>query len=175
MILFFSLTVIALALVPGGQALIIRSTPTSQNETTQYLYFHNVVRVKHGAVPLTYSQDLAAKAQQWTNKCKFLHSGGLLGHYGENLAAGAGTSTGYKYSIENSITSWIDEAKKYDSNNPEPSHFTQVVWKGTTEVGCAYQFCDGIFDPSFGKATYYACEYSPAGNVIGQFPENVKA
>ena len=58
---------------------------------------------------------------------------------------------------------------QYNSGNPQPSHFTQVVWKGTKEVGCAVQKCNGIFDPSFGEASFVVCEYSPAGNVIGQF------
>lgn len=39
---------------------------------------------------------------------------------------------------------------QYDPNNPVPSHFTQVVWKGTTQVGCAVQVCSGIFPASYG-------------------------
>lgn len=48
-------------------------------------------------------------------------------------------------------------------------HFTQVIWKGTTEVG-------------IGAATYedggwthivVTANYSPAGNLIGAFEENV--
>lgn len=39
---------------------------------------------------------------------------------------------------------------QYNPNNPVPSHFTQVVWKATTEVGCAVQSCSGIFAASFG-------------------------
>jgi len=37
---------------------------------------------------------------------------------------------------------------EYDPNNPQPSHFTQVVWKGTTQVGCAVQDCSNIFQGS---------------------------
>ena len=59
---------------------------------------------------------------------------------------------------------------QYNPNNPQPSHFTQVVWKSTKTVGCAVQTCNGIFDPTYGPAKYYVCEYSPAGNVLGQFP-----
>jgi len=39
---------------------------------------------------------------------------------------------------------------EYNPNNPVPSHFTQVVWKGTTQVGCAVSTCSGIFDAKFG-------------------------
>jgi len=38
----------------------------------------------------------------------------------------------------------------YDPKNPTYSHFTQVVWKGTTQVGCAVATCSGIFDASYG-------------------------
>ncbi|KAF8922373.1 CAP domain-containing protein [Mucidula mucida] len=111
------------------------SGSTSQSDIDAYLKGHNDVRAQHGASDLTWSDDLAAAAQQWANNCVFKHSGGTLGPYGENLAAGTGD-----YSI------------------------ASVVWKATTQVGCAVASCDGIFDA-----------YSPAGNVIGQFDANVQA
>jgi hypothetical protein len=81
----------------------------------------------------------------------------------ENLAAG----TGSDYGIPEAIKSWTDEVSKYtklyhlcihfdhrtedyDPANPVASHFTQVVWKNSKQVGCAVALCDGIFDPKFG-------------------------
>jgi hypothetical protein len=82
---------------------------------------------------------------------------------------------------------FLTQTAQYDASNPQPSHFTQVVWKGTTQVGCALQMCDGIFASSFGvrviwplflyylltpnlqKSKFYVCEYSAQGNVIGDF------
>jgi hypothetical protein len=58
---------------------------------------------------------------------------------------------------------------QYNKNDPQASHFTQMVWKKSTHVGCAHVDCDGIFPSSFGKAHYHVCEYSPQGNVIGEF------
>ncbi|TCD63996.1 hypothetical protein EIP91_004698 [Steccherinum ochraceum] len=138
---------------------------TSDSDISAYLSAHNTVRAQHGAAALTWSDNLASKAQQWANGCVFQHSGGTLGPFGENLAAGTGTS----YGIAAAIKSWTDEVSEYDPNNPVPSHFTQVVWKGSTQVGCAVQSCDGIFAASFGKAKYFVCEYSPQGNIIGAF------
>jgi hypothetical protein len=119
---------------------------------------------------LTWSDDAASKAQQWANNCKFVHSGGSLGPFGENLAAGTGDS----YDIAAAIKSWTDEVSQYDPSNPVPSHFTQVVWKGTTQVGCAVQMCNGIFSSSYGQAKFFVCEYSAQGNIIGQFAQNVQ-
>ncbi|TDL28682.1 PR-1-like protein [Rickenella mellea] len=144
---------------------------TSDSDINAYLTAHNTIRAQHGASPLTWSNNAAAKAQQWANGCVFKHSGGTLGPFGENLAAGTGSA----YGIAAAVKSWTDEVSQYDPNNPEPSHFTQVVWKGSTQVGCAVQSCDGIFAASFGKAKFFVCEYSPQGNVIGEFAHNVQA
>ena len=65
--------------------------------------------------------------------------------------------------IDFGIKLWADEAPEYDPNNPVASHFTQMVWKATTKVGCAEALCDGIFDARFGKAKFWVCEYSPPG------------
>ncbi|THH21481.1 hypothetical protein EW146_g94 [Bondarzewia mesenterica] len=155
---------------PATSSAVTSSTSTtSSSDISAYLTAHNTIRAEHGAADLTWSNDLAAAAQTWADKCIFEHSGGSLGPYGENLAAGTGD-----YSIANAVKDWTDEVSQYDASNPQPSHFTQVVWKATTQVGCAVQSCSGIFDASYGLAKFYVCEYSPAGNVIGQFANSSK-
>ena len=44
-------------------------------------------------------------------------------------------------------------AAQYDPNNPVASHFTQVVWKSTTTLGCAVATCNGIFPSSYGVSS----------------------
>ncbi|KIM48031.1 hypothetical protein M413DRAFT_439732 [Hebeloma cylindrosporum] len=146
-----------------------KSSGSPSADIQVYLRAHNSVRSQHGAVDLTWSDDLAAKAQQWANGCQFKHSGGSLGPFGENLAAGTGS-----YSFQSGMDAWVAEISEYNPNNPVPSHFTQVVWKGTTQVGCAVSTCSGIFDAKFGPAQYYVCEYSAQGNIIGRFAQNVQ-
>ncbi|KAJ7655104.1 PR-1-like protein [Mycena polygramma] len=141
----------------------------SDSDVQAYLQTHNSIRSQHGAVPVTWSNDAAEKAQEWADECKNVHSGGTLGPLGENLAAGTGS-----FSIQAAVKAWTDEVSEYDASNPQPSHFTQVVWKATTQIGCAVQTCDGIF-AGFGAAQYYVCEYSVQGNVIGHFGDNVQA
>lgn len=132
-----------------------------------YLAAHNNVRRNHGAVDLTWSDELAAAAQTWANNCQWKHSQGAVGKFGENLAGG--TNLG----IAAAVKLWTDEVVDYDPANPQYSHFTQVVWKGTTQVGCAVQTCNGLFGGST-PVKYYVCEYNPPGNVIGRFAENVE-
>lgn len=59
---------------------------------------------------------------------------------------------------------------QYDPTHPSYLLFTQVVWKSTTQLGCAVSSCDGIFDRALGPAALYVCLYDPVGNVIGQAP-----
>ncbi|KAG8770291.1 hypothetical protein FRC12_004378 [Ceratobasidium sp. 428] len=145
-----------------GTHLIARAAGDQQ----AYLSAHNKERAAHGAHALVWDNGLAASAQAWANQCKFQHS-----QAGQNLAAGTGNP-----SIATAIGWWNAEKKDYNPSNPQPSHWTQVVWKNTKKVGCALKKCPpgSIFDPKFGVANYYVCHYSPAGNVIGQFPANVQ-
>jgi len=137
----------------------------------QFLDAHNTARAQHGAAALTWSDELANAGESWANGCKFKHSGGSLGPYGENLAVQTGS-----LDAAQAVKLWTDEVGDYDPSNPQPSHFTQVVWKGSTQLGCAIVRCapGTIFDSSYGDSYYAVCEYSPAGNVIGQFAENVQ-
>jgi hypothetical protein len=58
------------------------SSNTVSGDASAYLAAHNGFRAQHGASPLTWSTTLAAKAQEWANRCVFQHSGGSLGPYG---------------------------------------------------------------------------------------------
>ena len=65
---------------------------------------------------------------------------------------------------------WYDEVAMYNFTQPGFSsatgHFTQVVWKATTKVGCA------IVISSKGKVIG-VCHYTSSGNVAGQYKSNV--
>lgn len=74
------------------------------------------------------------------------------------------------------MDAWANEEEKYDYEKPTFSeatgHYTQLVWKNTTSVGCGATQCsnDG---PNGVKGWFLVCEYSPRGNVVGAFSENV--
>lgn len=165
----------------GSNALFARAHPLHARavssrsvnifQRAEFLNAHNEVRLQHGAVPLTWSSSLADKAEQWANQCQFKHTDGVLSttSYGENIAAGTG-----QFTIRKAVGTFVADEGKYDPAHPSYLHFTQVVWKATTQLGCAVAQCDGIFDKSAGKASLYVCLYDPVGNVIGQAPENVQ-
>ncbi|KAG9005410.1 hypothetical protein FRB94_010889 [Tulasnella sp. JGI-2019a] len=143
---------------------------TSQ-QISDFLTLHNTIRAQHGASALTWDATMANAGEGWADKCVFEHSGGSLGPWGENIAAGTGSA----YDVTAAMKSWTDEISEYDAGNPVASHYTQVVWKGSQKVGCGLApACAGIFDSSFGPAKFFVCEYSPAGNVIGEFAQNVQ-
>lgn len=142
----------------------------SSSDSNAYLDGHNSNRTIHGANAVTWNQTLADAAQTWANKCVFQHSGGSLGPWGENLAAGTGD-----YPIASGILAWTNEVTEYDPANPVASHFTQVVWKSTTQIGCAVAACaDGTIFTGYGVTQFYVCEYSPPGNVGGEYAANVQ-
>lgn len=126
---------------------------------------HNDKRSKHQSTgPLDWDDDLANYAQNYADK--YDCSGNLVhsnGPYGENLAVG--------YDDQGTIDAWYNEIAKYSYSDPVFSeatgHFTQLVWKSSTKVGCGSKQCGG----SVGK--YVICNYNPAGNFIGDFSENV--
>ncbi|KAF9536282.1 hypothetical protein EC957_011707 [Mortierella hygrophila] len=131
---------------------------------------HNTNRKMFGAEPLTWSDALYPATLQWANTCRFQHSQSG-GKYGENLYAGEGGSV----TFAQGMTTWMDEASRYNYANPGFSgagQFTQVVWKGTTQVACAMVDCRA--GTIFGMASkYIVCRYSPPGNFQGQFAQNV--
>jgi pathogenesis-related protein 1 len=142
---------------------------------------HNRWRETVGAPPLTYSPVLAAAAQKWanhlkqSNQCRMQHSK-PDGRYGENLYwAGAikwsdGRRELQKVSPKKVVDDWCSERADYDYNNNSCAtgkmcgHYTQVVWKSTTTVGCAVAVCDESHEQ------VWVCQYQPPGNWIGRKP-----
>ncbi|KAE8212319.1 hypothetical protein CF327_g4027 [Tilletia walkeri] len=159
-----------------------RTTPTATSTAgaqkaaeLAILNAHNKYRARHGAPALTWDSNLAAFAANWANKCIWAHSGGP---YGENGAS----SVGMDMTMADSVGMWYGEILDYNFLKPDFSyatgHFTQLVWKDSTTVGCAIAACKpsqlGYNWPYPGSAYNVWCEYSKnPGNVIGDFAQNV--
>jgi uncharacterized protein YkwD len=132
----------------------------SASDAQALLNAHNAYRAKHCVPALTWSAQLAAEAQQWADACPsngFKHSPGAWqseNGYGENLAWGTNESA------QGAVDAWYSEISKYNFNAPSYSnavgHFTQVIWRNSTQLGCGMASCQGM--------NYWVCRYSPTGN-----------
>ncbi|HEV7660080.1 MAG TPA: CAP domain-containing protein [Allosphingosinicella sp.] len=133
---------------------------------------HNAARARLGLEPLRWSDALAADADGYARVLaqsgRFEHSPLPRGTptQGENLWTG----TRGAYSYREMVGHWVAERRFYvalpvpSSSNSgrfgDVGHYTQIVWRGTQEVGCA--------EASSPSDDYVVCRYLPAGNVAGQ-------
>ncbi|KAF4524950.1 hypothetical protein B566_EDAN014131, partial [Ephemera danica] len=87
--------------------------------------------------------------------------------YGENLYAMWGSRS--NVNGRTAVQAWYNEVKYYNFRSQgfsmKTGHFTQVVWKGSKELGIAIV--------TRGTGTFIVANYSPGGNMMGQFRANV--
>ncbi len=151
---------------------------TSQDLNQRLLEAHNRERLRLGIPPLKWSDKLARQSLEWAQQLTQIdgleHSDTadyvdpVSGEEGENLWRG---TKGY-YTPEQMVNLWVDERKIF-INGPFPrnsttgqwrdvGHYTQLVWRTTTEVGCAIA--------SSQEDEVLVCRYLEGGNVIGEKP-----
>lgn len=133
---------------------------------------HNRVRADVGVAKLQWSAEIADYAQAWakhlaTTSCQMQHrprKGKWKQQYGENLFIG---TAGF-YSAREAVLAWESEKADYrygtfTGKSRKPiGHYTQIIWKNTTRVGCGQALCKDML--------IVACNYDPPGNYIGQKP-----
>eukprot|EP00731_Ephydatia_muelleri_P017134 Em0010g232a len=80
---------------------------------------------------------------------------------GQNLAY----KSGGEFTAQEAADIWYNEVQNYNFSSPgfaaNTGHFTQLVWKGTTQVG--------IGKAVRGNTTFVVANYLPPGNVAGQY------
>ncbi|XP_071721147.1 pathogenesis-related protein 1C-like [Rutidosis leptorrhynchoides] len=142
----------------------IFDTTHAQNSQTDYLNSHNSERSSVSVANIAWNATVAAYAQNYANQrigdCSLVRSNGP---YGENVATGSGL-TGI-----NAVSLWIAEKSYYTystntcASGHVCSHYTQVVWSSSTQLGCARVQCNsGLY--------YVICNYYTPGNIAGQSP-----
>jgi uncharacterized protein YkwD len=145
---------------------------------------HNTYRATHHSPNMTLSNSLNDSAQTWA---QYLASKAVLQHSSPSQRNNAGENLYVSYTTATSIaaatladkvvTSWYNEVLSYNYTNPgfsdKTGHFTQVVWKSSTQLGCGAAQGTATINGTKYNAFYLVCHYAPAGNVTGQFPNNV--
>jgi pathogenesis-related protein 1 len=139
---------------------------------------HNKWRAEVGVPGIAYSKKLASSAQAWADVLKNSHACGMRhsnGTAGENLfwtsavTWSDGRRTLQQVDPKVVVDAWGSEKKHYrHADNGCASaevcgHYTQLVWKNTTSVGCGMAVCGN-------RDQIWVCQYSPAGNWAGQKP-----
>lgn len=149
------------------------------------LYHHNAARANHNAAPLVWNQTVADTAAVAANTCNFEHLIPAGAGQGQNLFTVSGayfnvtagiTESWYKGEFQ-AMLPYFGQADIPDDVFHNVGHLTQVLWKGTTSVGCVSIDC-GTRMVVGGQAgsplnKYTVCNYYPAGNVGTQYAINV--
>jgi hypothetical protein len=142
------------------------------NFDDRVLAAQNRERDQLGLPPLQWDAGLAAGAAVWARHLsttgKFEHSPDVPTEepLGENIWGGTPGS----FQPEDMIALWIAEKQNYrpgvfpatsrSGRVEDVSHYTQLIWRRTTRVGCTIN--------SEGLEEVLVCRYSTAGNVVGE-------
>ncbi|WP_309601951.1 CAP domain-containing protein [Sphingomonas sp.] len=165
------LTFLATALAGVAPCLSASAIEPPQTMAARILAMHNQERAAVGAPPMVWDETLAQSAASYGPTLASLRQ---LRHsprdtrpgQRENLAMG---SSGH-YDYQAMTGFWINEKRHFvpgqfpnvsrTGNWEDVAHYTQMIWKGTTHVGCALQ--------RGGDLDYLICRYSPPGNADGR-------
>lgn len=166
-----------------GRSMLTPHTTIYQGPTTNHwrklrlliLEQHNIHRQKHGVHNLTWSDMLADQSQQFTNMCAPGEGWASLspGHGSNTMNTGSVSEDTYEQATIDAVSAWAGEANDggltYDPVECSGvcGHFTQMVWKQTTRVGCSWNTkkCDNLVT--------FQCYYDPPGNIANTMTENV--
>ncbi|XP_052162749.1 pathogenesis-related protein PRB1-3-like [Oryza glaberrima] len=152
-------------------AAIMVAAAVAQNSAQDFVDPHNAARAEVGVGPVRWDDTAAAYARgyaaQRRGDCKLHTDSG--GRYGENIFWG---SAGGDWTAASAVAAWVKEKQWYDRGSNSCSappgrpcgHYTQVVWRGSTAIGCARVVCDNNL------GVFITFNYSPPGNYNGKPP-----
>jgi len=131
---------------------------------------HNRYRAEVNVTPLAWSDNLSAQSQKCAdyNAANFLPSGRQkhcrTQGFGQNIALSASS---LHLNLTQMVDAWGSEKKNFlnglypsvsATGAPDAvSHYTQMIWQDTNEVGCGKASANGY--------EILVCDYSPQGNM----------
>ena len=164
---------LALLLAAAAAGSATPALPPRGHERLQarLLAIHNQARAEVGAPPLAWDENLARSAASYAPR---LASLGQLRHSSRSERPGQSENLAmdldWRGTPESLAGMWVAEKTMFVPGTfpavtrtgrwEDVAHYTQVIWKGTTHVGCA------LHDE--GGWRYLVCRYSPKGNADGK-------
>ena len=141
------------------------------------VYHHNIHRANHSAPDVIWDAGVASTAASIAANCVYAHNvtaGG--GGYGQNIAAGVKPNNISAVITElfyNGEVGWYNglygQAQPDMTNFEHWGHFSQIVWKDTTKIGCATQDCtsSGLANVGSNVAPFFTvCNYVNPGKRL---------
>ena len=163
---------IAILILMSGVLLSVTVTGLSISEEREIIAAQNRYRAEVNVVPLNWSENLSAQAQKCANynAANFLPSGRQkhcrTPGFGQNIAM---ATSSLHLNLTQMVNAWGNEKRNFlngaypsvsATGSPDAvSHYTQMIWQDTSEVGCAKANASGY--------DILVCDYSPQGNING--------
>ncbi|KAL9983265.1 hypothetical protein ACROYT_G005411 [Oculina patagonica] len=146
-----------------------RSSSSSNAVFQEALVAHNKLRAMHHVLPLQWNATLAEHAQRTAESVASDPSTFQGEPVGENIAQ---IWHDLPRAPLKATTIWYSEKKSFSFSYPELNdkvkHFTQMVWKDTTQLGM------GAAPSPSGKYVIVVALYRPLGNDIHRIRDNVQ-
>jgi uncharacterized protein YkwD len=144
-------------------------TTTQSADIVSVVDRHNEIRDEvYTDSPISWNEEIAKSAQAYAD---ILGAKGVMEHdvnnnlYGENLAISSAS-----LSYTEATNMWYEEKQDYtygDGFSSATGHYTQMIWKNTTELGCGSAT---LQTGTFEGGTIVVCRYNPPGNWNGEDP-----
>lgn len=147
-----------------------------------YLDIQNAARAAVGSVPLQWDDNLAGMAQDWADRLATSTTAPQCSAARQKLSGIAQLVVNHPgditFSTSNAVRQWVQQGSRYRyarfaANGPggcrtgkaaDCAAYTQVIWNNTRKIGCGLARCTAS------QTKVWVCNYSPAGNVVGEFP-----
>lgn len=173
---------------PCEDTIIATDKLAALSSSQRWTAAHNVARCLHGYPGLTWNTATYNYAKSWADQCTYAHSSQQSppfpnGGNGENLAT---QRPAYAFPMEQATYAWYSEVTSADggrgykagttsgdsiygaSGGPDQvGHYTALIWKNTTQLGCA------ICPNDANQNQIQVCQYAKMTPNLVNFEPNV--
>jgi pathogenesis-related protein 1 len=143
------MAIVLMAMSVASLAARLTTAALGQSLPEDYVRLHNTARSAAGVGPVAWDDALAQEAGKSADHCELPSRDGHHRHrhrYGENLFHGPPEKA---CDAGDALGAWTAPAAR---------EYVQVVWPGSTKIGCARSICHD------NRGVFISCNYEPAGN-----------